>query len=80
MAEEGMRGGEGGVGTHSGQVRHGLRFCCLNRPRVGRLRSRFQGEMAGWTPPRISAAMSADQKARVRPLRIWGLRFRAKNA
>ena len=47
---------------------------------AGRSGGRYQGERERLTPSRISAAIRLDQKARVLPLRICGLRFNAKNA
>src|SRR5712692_3707112 len=64
---------------HTPAGAHALRCSCPNRSSAGCLRCGLQGERAG-RPPRISVTIRADQKARVRPLRIWGLRFSAKNA
>jgi len=80
----GVGDSEGGVGAwfgHTPTGGHGFTMV-LSQAVNGAVRSRLRlhGDRVGLTPSRISAAIRVDQKARVLPLRIWGLRFKAKNA
>ena len=82
--EEGLGGGEGGVRAGFGHSPSGVPrtydVTITTSQRTGRSGLRYQGELEGLMPSRISAAIRVDQKSRVLPLRIWGLRFKVKNA
>ena len=78
------RDGTGGDGARFGHAPAGVLwtydFAVSTGQGFGGSGLRFQGELAGMMPSRISAAIRLDQKARVLPVRICGLRFNAKKA